>query len=38
MVTIFKNLQTAGTSFGDWYFFGKTSSLGTSGCLIIMVL
>jgi len=37
MVTIFKNLQTAATSFGDWWFFGKVSSYGTIFCLVIMM-
>lgn len=37
MVTIFKNLQTAIISFGDWYFLGKSSSLGTIACLIVMI-
>lgn len=37
MVTIFKNLQTACTSYGDWYFFGKTVSWGTIFCLAMMI-
>jgi len=37
MVTIFKNIQTAGTAFGDWYFFGKLLSVGTISSLFIMI-
>lgn len=37
MVVIFKNLQTAATVFGDWYYFQKAVSYGTISCLVLMI-
>jgi len=37
MVTIFKNVQTCVTAFGDWWFFSKTVSVYTLLTLMIMI-